>query len=450
MPGVAWPAIPGSEGATAFALQFQLERSQWLAPDEMRELQYRQLETLLRHAYATVPYYRSRWGSQYQPDAALTPERFARLPLLVRRDLQQNFDALKSTAIPPAHGQVTITRSSGSTGAPVQVLKTTLGEIMWRAQMLRDHRWHRRDLTGKLAATRHRVPEVETEGWGPATDAVLTMGRSATLPINTDVDTQLDWLERQQPDYLLTYPSNAGELAKRALARDLRLPRLREVRTMGELLDPEVRELCRQAWGVRVTDAYSSEEIGCMALQCSDYEHYHIQSEGVLLEVLDGSGRQCGPGEAGRVVVTSLHNFAMPLVRYELGDYAEAGPQCGCGRGLPVLARIMGRVRNVLVLADGRRYWPNFGSRSLTKIAPVLQHQFVQKAYDVIEARLVVAQTLTPLQEEELRRHLLSRLPAPFEIRFAYVDGIPRSAGGKFEDFMSEVVQTAPAGTPSS
>ncbi len=139
------------------------------------------------------------------------------------------------------------------------------------------------------------------------------------------------------------------------------------------------------------------------------------------------------------MIVTSLHNFATPLVRYELGDYAEVGSECGCGRGLPVLTRIMGRVRNVLVLADGRRYWPNFGSRGLNEIAPVLQHQFVQKAYDVIEARLVTAQPLTPQQEEALRRHIQSRLPVSFDIRFTYVDGIPRSAGGKFEDFMSEV-----------
>ncbi len=299
MPGVAWPAIPGPEGATAFALQFQLDRSQWLAPDELRELQYRQLAALLRHACATVPYYRSRWSGLYQPDEPLTPERFTRLPLLLRRDLQQNFDALKSSAIPPAHGPVTATRSSGSTGAPVQVLKTALGEIVWRAQMLRDHRWHRRDMTGKLAATRHGVLEAEAQGWGPATDSVLTMGRSATLPINTDVDSQLDWLERQQPDYLLTYPSNLAELAKRALARGLRLPRLREVRTMGELLGPEARELCRQAWGVRVTDAYSSEEIGCIALQCPDHEHYHIQSEGVLLEVLDDTAGSAGRAKWG-------------------------------------------------------------------------------------------------------------------------------------------------------
>ncbi|MCW5606054.1 MAG: hypothetical protein KIT18_16045, partial [Burkholderiales bacterium] len=146
------------------------------------------------------------------------------------------------------------------------------------------------------------------------------------------------------------------------------------------------------------------------------------------------------------IVVTALHNFAMPLVRYEIGDYAEVGPPCPCGRGLPVLKRIIGRARNMLVTRDGKRLWPAFGSRRLAQIAPVLQHQFVQKSHDMMEARLVTVSPLTPEQERELRDHILSRLPAGFSVRFAYCESIPRSAGGKFEDFISEVVATPPPG----
>lgn len=439
MPGIVWPAVPSAEGATALALQFQLERSQWLAPERLRELQFRQLNTLVRHAHATVPYYRERWRGFYDPDVTLTPDGFVRLPLLTRHDLQTAYDVLKSDKVPSAHGLLAESRTSGSTGRPVRVLKSALNELWWRAFTLRDHRWHGRDLSGKLAAIRHKVAKAEADGWGAATDSVLATGRSATLPISADVDSQLDWLLAQKADYLLTYPSNTAELARRSLARGIRLNGLREVRTIGEALGPEVRELCRQAWGVPVTDTYSADEVGYVALQCPVREHYHVQSEGVLVEVLDPEGQPCGPGQTGRVVVTALHSFAMPLVRYELGDFAEAGAACACGRGLPVLAGIMGRVRNTLVLADGRRYWPHFGSRGLNEIAPVLQHQFVQKSHDLIEARLVTAAPLTPEQEDGLRRHLLSRLPARFEIRFVYLYEIPRSASGKFEDFLSEV-----------
>jgi phenylacetate-CoA ligase len=269
----------------------------------------------------------------------------------------------------------------------------------------------------------------------------------ALLPVSNSVEVQLRWLEEQQPDYLQTFPSNLAELARLALARDTRLARLREAWTVGEIVTPELRALCRDAWGVKVVDAYTTEEVGYLGLQCPDHEHYHVQSEFIAVEVIDTRGKPCRPGQVGPVVVTPLHNFAMPLVRYVLGDYAEAGPACACGRGLPVLSRIMGRVRNMLVTASGQLYWPSFGTRRLTDIAPVLQHQLVQKDFDLIEVRLVTARILSPEEEQAIRRRILSRLPAPFEIRFVYLNEISRSASGKFEDFMSEVAARG-AGLP--
>ena len=181
------------------------------------------------------------------------------------------------------------------------------------------------------------------------------------------------------------------------------------------------------------------DEDGYLALQCPQHEHYHVQAEGVLLEVLDDTGAPCVPGQVGRVVVTPLHNFAMPLVRYDIGDYAEAGEPCACGRGLPVLKRILGRVRNMLTTADGKRYWPVFGTRALMESAPVLQVQFVQKSHDLVEARIVAAAPLSGAQEAQFRDRVLSMLPPGMSLRFAYCDSIARSASGKFEEFVSEV-----------
>ncbi|HET9404389.1 MAG TPA: hypothetical protein VFO57_07400 [Burkholderiales bacterium] len=439
VPGIGWPAIPGKAPAALLALQFQLERSQWLEPEKLLDFQFRQLEVLLRHAYATVPYYREHWHELYDPRQPLDAGRFSRLPLLTRSDLQGNFDALKSSDVPATHRPVGEARSSGSTGMPVRVLKSGLTRLLWQAALLREHVWHRRDLSGRLAVIRHGVKAGEANTWGTPLRGLAKTGPAVQLPTSVAVGAQLRWLEEQQPDYVLTYPSNLNELLRLSLERGTRLPRLREARTLGEVVPPELRALCREAWGVPVVDAYSAQEVGYFALQCPDQEHYHVQSESVMLEVVDAQGRACVPGQAGLIVVTPLHNFAMPLVRYVMGDYAEVGERCGCGRGLPVLARIMGRVRNMLVTAAGERYWPSFGTRKLTNIAPILQHQFVQKSHDLIEARLVMAAPLTLEQEDELRQHVLSRLPAGFQMNFVYCQQIPRSAGGKFEDFISEV-----------
>jgi phenylacetate-CoA ligase len=442
VPGIGWPAIPGDQQAGLLTLLFQLERSQWIEPDELRELQLRQLETLLRHAHDTVPYYRERWRGLYDPQAPLTGERFSRLPLLARGDLQGNFDTLKSTDFPASHKPVAEVRSSGSTGTPVRVMKTAMTQMLWQAALLREHAWHRRDLAGKLAVIRHGVKAGAAESWGSPLRDLARTGPGVRMPTSAPVDAQLRWLEGEQPDYLLTYPSNLNELLRLALRSGVRLPRLREVRTVGEVVTPELRESCREAWGAPIVDAYSAQEVGYFGLQCPGREHYHVQSETVMVEVIDEHGRPCSPGQVGLVVVTPLHNFAMPLVRYVMGDYAEVGARCDCGRGLPVLNRIVGRVRNTLVTSSGERYWPSFGTRKLTDIAPILQHQFVQKSPDLIEARLVTATPLTGEQEERLRQHILSRLPGGFRLAFAYCPQIPRSASGKFEDFVSEVAST--------
>ena len=429
------------------SLLLQLERSQWLTLEQLRERQLRQLAVLLEHAAATVPYYRKGWGADFDPAAPLTLERFAALPLLTRRELQEQFAHLKSSQVPAGHGSTQESQSSGSTGTPVRILKTQLSALFWNAFTLRDHGWHRRDLRGKLATIRHGIAAGEFEHWGPATSGLVADGPSAVLGVRDSVQTQLRWLEQQQPAYLMTYPSIAAELAKLVIAGENRLAGLREVRTLGEALGPEVRELCRAAWAVPVTDVYSAEEVGYVALQCPEHDHYHTLEEGVFVEILDERDRPCAPGQLGRVVVTSLHNFALPLVRYELGDYAEPGEPCACGRGLPVLRRIAGRVRNMLVTAAGEHYWPAFGTRSFARIAPIRQCQLAQIAYDLVEARLVMEVPLSAQQEQGLRELILSRLPPGFRVSFACRDEIARSAGGKYEDFVREIPAPVTAGS---
>jgi len=413
----------------------QFEKSQFLSAERMAAAQRARLAPLLRHAHATTAFYPAHWGAAYAADGSA----FARLPLLRRRDLQERYADIRSRALPAEHGRTEEGRTSGSSGTPVRVLKTEVTALYWRALTLREHLWHQRDFSGKLAVIRRHAGGKSGRNWGSSTQGLVATGPAVGLEPSAPLDAQLDWLAREAPAYLLTYPSLVGELARRALSRGLRLPSLKGVRTLGELLPQEVREACREAWGVGITDSYSSEELGYLALQCPSAEHYHVQSESVLLEVLDEDGRPCAPGRVGRVVVTALHNYATPLVRYELGDYAEVGAPCACGRGLPVLRRIVGRTRNMFVTAAGERFWPSFGSRSLGKVAPILQHQFVQKAHDLLEARLVTATPLGAEQEEELRKLILRELPAGVRVKFAYPARIERSAGGKFEDFKSEV-----------
>jgi phenylacetate-CoA ligase len=421
------------------AVLHQLDRSQWLGSAQLLAHQLRQLEPLLHHAHTSVPWYRERWAGKFDPDGTLTYDAIRRLPLLTRREIQDGFARMRSDSIPPHHGQVEERTTSGSTGAPVRFLGTGLGAVFWNAFTLRDHVWHRRDLRAKLAVIRRETSLGRNDNWGPATQGVVATGPAVSESVKLDIATLFDWLRTERPGYLLSYPSLIRDLVKHGLEHGVALEGLLEVRTIAESVGEEVRDLCRSAWGASVTDVYSASEFGYLALQCPDQPGYHVQSEGVLLEVLDDRGEPCAPGEVGRVVVTGLRNFAMPLVRYDIGDYAEVGDPCPCGRGLPVLRRILGRVRNTLVTADGQRFWPTFGKRALAAVAPIRQYQFVQKSFDLVEARLVVTTPLTGEQEEHVRRSVQAQLPDGVHLAITYRDHLERGASGKFEDFVSEV-----------
>jgi phenylacetate-CoA ligase len=396
----------------------------------LRELQQAQLELLLRHAATTVPYYRERWRGDAKAFTELAP--------LTGRELQENYEKLKSNRVPPEHGTSSELRTSGSTGGPKRVLRTQLCQLIWDALTLREHLWHARDFSQKLAVIR-RGPSGVHPSWGGATAGVFTTGPAVGIRLEADVDSQVAWLRQEDPAYFLTYPSLLREMALACRSHGIRVPGLHHARTLSEIVTPELRQLCREAWGVPVVDMYSSEEVGFIAAQCPQREHYHVHAETLLVEVLDGAGRPCSPGEVGRVIVTDLHNFATPLIRYDLGDFAEVGPPCPCGRGLPVLTRIIGRTRNTLVTVDGRRHYPLLGQTGFLDIAPVLQHQFVQTAFDVVEARIVTREPLEPEQVQRLQAHVAKRLPAGIRIEVVRVDSIPRSAGGKYEDFISLV-----------
>lgn len=448
LPEIIWPAIPTAYSSSLLAVVFQLEQSQWWPADQLAAVQYRQLAPLVEHAYRTVPFYRQRFdGTGLDPATLASPDRYAALPLLTRRDIQISAEQMHSSAVPEAHLPLSSMATSGSTNAPVVTVGTRVSEFFWRALTLRDHLWHRRDLSQSLAAIRYTGNATcmppdggQSESWGPATSGTIPTGPTYLLNVQSTIDEQIDWVRRVEPGYLLAYPSALREMAKQVERESIRFANLREIRTFGEVLEPECRAICQRAFNVPVVDMYSSQEVGYIALQCPAHQHYHVQSENLLVEILDDAGRQCGPGQIGRVVVTTLHNFAMPLLRYDIGDYAEVGAACDCGRGLPVLKRIMGRQRNLLKLPDGQLRWPIFNAGERPESLPAFfQFQVIQRERERIEVLMVSPAPLSADQEGVVTRYMQQTLGYPFAITLTRVDAIPRGATGKFEDFVCQV-----------
>lgn len=424
------------------ALLFQLDRSQWDSPEAIWANQRRQLRQLVSHAIRTVPYYRDTFGRASEflnEDFSL--QTFAALPRISRTILQQNFEVLKCDTLPNGHGMTRLGNTSGSTGEPARFLTTDLSTFFWHAFTLRENLWQRRDLRATMLVIRagKKAVEVRSNWFAEEQNAVLETGPLVSVPADLGTADQWQLILKHDPEYLLATATVLRDLAEHSLDRRSAPRRLREVRSFGEPVNLILRDLCRKAWGVPLSDVYSTRETGYIALQCPGHDHYHVQCEGAVVEIVDENGKSAQTGQAGRVVVTPLHNFAMPLIRYDLGDLAEVGPPCSCGRGLPVVRRIAGRVRNMLLLPSGKRVWPMLGTDRYRDIAPIRAVQVAQKSLSEIEMRLVVDRKLTEGEERALVEILLNSLGTQFTVSFAYWDRLPRTEDGKFEDFVSLV-----------
>jgi phenylacetate-CoA ligase len=415
------------------------------------------LRDLLRHAVAFVPYYRE------MPQAVAAAQRetldmpsLRRLPLLTRKIAQERKHALTALHVPLEHGKTIKVQSSGSTGVPVETLITELAGAWNRALLLRGHLWAFDRFDTRLAVIRRYrkgtadFPEGLSERvWHDELTLPFTSGSFVGLNTGSSVTEQVDWLNRMQPTVLFTYPTQLAALASAAERGDLKLTHLSRVMTISESLDDVVREQVRKVLGVEIFDVYSANETGAIALQCPDGDGYHVQSEAMIVEVLDERGEPCRPGETGRVVLTLLHSYAFPLIRYDIGDLATVGEPCRCGRGLPRLTRILGRQRNMMIGPNGERFRPSLGWRRIQEMGPIQQGQFVQLAVGRLEAKLVVQRPLTAEEEAKVSDHLKSRMPQLTEVVFTYVTELPRSESGKYEDFIS-LVKPPAAGAASA
>lgn len=433
--------VPTSNISVALAMQYRLQQTEKIPKQQRKKLQNQAISKLLNHALTTVPYYRDH----PQLQAMKGNIEWMNLPILTREILQKNTEQLLSTTPPENHGKHYEFRSSGSTGRPVKTFSSDYAQLFWRAITVREHLWANRNLAGRMATikyfgdSKHKYPGIKQASWGSSTQILGYQAEMAILNSSESLERQYDWLTEVQPDYLLTYPSNLQELARIHLQKNRPIP-LKNISTLGENVSPELRVLVNQAFGCKISDMYSSQEVGYMALQCPKHDHYHVQLENCIVEILDSNNKPCRPGEMGRVVVTTLQNYVMPLIRYEIGDYAIPGHGCDCGIQLPVIQRIIGRTRNLVTYPDGRKSWPSYNPMALMDIFKDARFQLVQTAINEITLQVQTEQIITKEIKEQATNIIQSAMGHPFNILIHATDNIQRAPSGKYEEFKSEIL----------
>ncbi|WP_131819267.1 phenylacetate--CoA ligase family protein [Sphingomonas jatrophae] len=413
-----------------------LEASEHSPAATLATLQAERLATVAAHHAQHSPAFAARLAAAGLTAAEL-PGALHRLPPLTRRDLQRD-PGHYARIVPAEDGPVNETRTSGSTGEPVVVRRTFANQLDWMAATMRDHRWNRRDLSGRFAAIMRLDGVQRLPDWGPPAALLAQTGPALGIPMTVPLDEQMTLLRAFRPTSLLVYTSNLAGLLDRIEAGET-LPDLRDIRTVSSIVTPALRARTRALTGIAIADIYSSEENGFIALQCPISGLYHVMAETVLVEIVREDGTPCAPGETGRVIVTDLVNRATALIRYANGDWAEAAGPCPCGRTLPTIGAIRGRTRNLMTHADGGRSWPYLASIDHRSIAPVVQYQYVQHARDLIEVRLVTERPLTGGEEDALAALIRARLGFPFHLDFTYPGERLDRPAAKFEEFLNRI-----------
>jgi len=405
----------------------QLLRSQHWSKLALEEYSHRCLEQTLEAASA-IRFYRERFPS-IGPDADLQS-----LPTLKRADIPALNDSVRR-----CRGRASFFggRSSGSTGMPVEFLfdaRHQYGRYAARIRYLRANGWNPAKRNAWIVSLTSNDPA--------SLDARLLRSRllfrTRSVPLFSPFDRQVEALSQQDPEYLYTFPSNLEGLLQVFERKSMRLGSLRRIFTGGEVLDDSLRRRAREVLRVEISDNYGSTE-GFIAWQCPKGT-YHLNAEHVLVEIIDEQARPVAPGQIGRVLVTTLENRLMPLVRFEIGDYAIASSnECACGRTLPAIERVIGRGINLFRRPGGSLFspWPLVGPLKARR--QLKQFQIVQDDLYRFIVRFAADEALSRETEQEITKSFCEILKMGVSVSFERVDSIPRTPGGKFMTALSRL-----------
>ena len=405
-----------------------LEESQYWSKTKIENLQIKKLNLILSHAKKNVKYY-----NEY-PDAEIKSLKdIQEIPFLDKDDIRKNQDKLTWRN---GINQRTKT-SGGSTGAPITILKDSSGMALELAATWRGYRWAGIQI-GQRQARFWGVPRNFKEKLR-ASLIDFVCNRKRITAFNYDekyFEKAFEDLEKFNPDYFYGYVSIIKEFCAFLDKRGLRLScDLISVITTSEVLSTADRAFISRVLGTNVFDEYGCGEIGTIAHEC-EMGRLHLNSENIIVEVIDENGNPQSEGVPGEIVVTDLTNFSMPMVRYRLKDWGVLSSDiCECGRNLPILDNVFGRQYDTLRNSSGKRFHGEFFlyiAEDAKKMGYVINGiQFLQNASLDIEIRVVCEDS----DFEGLHSHFKDRLRKDFDtninISVIKVDKIERELSGK-------------------
>jgi phenylacetate-CoA ligase len=417
----------------------RLERTQWCSLDELHALQARELSQLLEHVWQRVPHYRRRFEEVgLSPADVRQHDDLVKLPLLTREQAILDFESRKSSGPPlPVIDKAT----SGTSGTPL-VFAYDRGSDYWRqAIKLRGYGW-----------AGYQPGDRSLHFWGSPVMQLPPLAKRTKASLDHFVRREhyVDCTDRSEerlarvvrlisklrPTVIVCYAQAGASLARYVNQSGKRDWADIPVIAAAERLFPSDRKSLEQAFGPNVFETYGNREVMLIAAECEAHQGLHLSMENLIVELVVRDGGQSRPaeqGELGEVVLTDLHNYGAPFIRYLTGDLAvqRAAGRCACGRALSRLEAVEGRSTDTLRDGAGRAVSGLFFNVLFAALADkVREFQVVQRRDRAIDLKLVPTSLFDDSLLEQLRAHCHKHIPG-VELRTEIVTELTPDRSGK-------------------
>ncbi len=422
-----------------------LQDTQWLSTEQIKSLQEQKLQRLIHHAYDHVAYYRDLFDKKgIKPTDVESVEGLQKIPLLSKDDVRSNlyFSLLSDTY---DKRRVLKVSTSGSTGEPF---------ICYADQRQLEQRWAATQRS--LEWTGYRFGDRQVRLWHQTVgmkwsqiireriDAFLN--RRLFIPAfqmsEANIVQTIRKIDQYQPALLDGYAESFNLLALYSKNVPIGKARPKGIVSSAQILPLQSRKAIEEAFHCSVFDKYGSREFSGIAYECSAHQGRHIVAENYIVEILK-DGRPAQPGETGEIVITDLNNYCMPMIRYRIGDLAVAvnpTQKCSCGRGLPLIGKIEGRVQAIIVNAEGV-YLPGTFFAHLFKDYDQLvrQYQIIQDEEGLITLKIVKAEDYDEDEFQMMIQNLRVHLGHKTSLSIEFVTHIPMVHTGKQQGSISRL-----------
>jgi len=396
--------------------------------------QNERVRRLVPHAYHRVPHYRALFDRNgIKPEDIRTVADLPIIPTTAKRDLQTlAAEEVVARGVDPA--RLVTHRTSGSSGEPLTIRRSWLEERLLGAFRLRAmHQFGLRPRDRHVGIVRVRPTDPVNHRVAQRVLQAMGLYRRMTVDCLLEPAEIISALRALRPDVVSAFPGVLSHIAPSVGDDDRRALRLRFIALGGEVATPLMRRQISEAFRAPLFEVYASYEFNLLAWQCRDTGELHVCDDAIVLEVLK-DGRPASVGERGEVVATSLHSFAMPFIRYRLGDLVTRGVEaCPCGQPFSVIGAVQGRMIDYFPLPDGRALHPYEIVSIVVRDAPwIRQYRLLQERADRIVLQ-VVPVTMPSTAELALLEDRVAKLVGR-EVAFVVtlVPHIALEPGGKF------------------